>query len=632
MRISRAVLSALLILVAAVSVGAAQAGAAEGESTMSWGLEGVLPPETPEAPPATTPIGLGPIGDIEFWAPNRGLLITAGNPPTVPAGLWAYDGRSWHELSNVCGATNGRIVWVGPDEFWTISDGRAGQAVNETGRLPPLADNTLCHFVGGHVVGSYASLAFQASSYQAMTAGACFGPEDCWFGGEPLPPPQAGAFQLHWDGHGLTAEPHPQGHAVADMRLFESALYQSVDIRPTYNPRRPGLEDRLTEEEDPAEPSDLHLINPAGITPTFFSLTSPGVPVYAGGEPPWALEAMHLGGNESSLWGAANPLPRSQFPRESSAPYGEVTVVRDVGGSWTQVIGPSAGGPEGNPFTRFTASRENPTSEELDRESSNEYVTSIAAEPGSEDAVVALSSAANDLLGPRAVATVARLSPTGAVSELQTLPSAAERSTGVGPKGAAQKVVCPAVNDCWVTTTQGWLFHTTGGGALARDTDPAFATLITERPIDAGIPQAIADAPPEDDAGLLGEAPPPAVIKPPAPPVVKVTVPLLSSVRTRLVRGTTLELRFHLAVKARVRLLADRHNTVVASTPARVMRAGTHSLLLRLNARNWPTRLDFRTRALAPLPTHTVHEAGGNTIGTEERFLTHGPFLTGSRP
>ena len=31
---------------------------------------------------SSTPVGLGKIGDIQFWAPNRGLLITAGNGST----------------------------------------------------------------------------------------------------------------------------------------------------------------------------------------------------------------------------------------------------------------------------------------------------------------------------------------------------------------------------------------------------------------------------------------------------------------------------------------------------------------------------------------------------------------------
>ena len=248
----------VLVLVLVLGAGplAVGAHAAEGDGGATWRLEQPLPPELPDGQRATTPIGLGRIGDIEFWAPNRGLLITAGNPPTIPPGVWAYNGVSWHELSTVCGASDGRIAWAGPDEFWTISDGRPGQANIEG--TPPLEDNTLCHFSDGQVVGSYASLAFLPNSYQAMHGAACLGPEDCWFAGDPLPEGQVGAFHLHWDGHSLTAEPNPQGHAVEDLRSFDGKLYESVQL---------SNDDLLSEPELPTEPSDLHLIEPNGVQP-----------------------------------------------------------------------------------------------------------------------------------------------------------------------------------------------------------------------------------------------------------------------------------------------------------------------------------------------------------------------------
>ena len=249
----------------------------------SWRLEQPLPPASASGQQVDTPIGLGRIGDIEFWAPNRGLLITAGNPPTIPPGIWVYNGRGWRELATECGASDGRIAWAGPEEFWTVSDGRPGQAISETGVPPPLADDTLCHFNGGKIEGSYAAPAFQANSYQQMRAAGCFGPEDCWFAGDPLPSPQIGAFQLHWDGHTLTAEPNPQGHAVQSMSGYDNGLYEGVLIRPSFEPARPEQEDQLGEEESPFEPSDLHLIRPSGLSPTFTSLTSPGIPVYAPG-------------------------------------------------------------------------------------------------------------------------------------------------------------------------------------------------------------------------------------------------------------------------------------------------------------------------------------------------------------
>jgi hypothetical protein len=78
-------------------------------------------------------------------------------------------------------------------------------------------------------------------------------------------------------------------------------------------------------------------------------------------------------------------------------------------------------------------------------------------------------------------------------------------------------------------------------------------------------------------------------------------------------RGTELEFSFHLAVKARVRLIAKRRKSVVASTPTRTLQAGTRSLLLQLNVKRWPTKLDLQTHALGPLPTASTRENNSST-------------------
>ena len=610
---------AVLALLLTLSVQAVPAAANEGAT---WRLEQPSPPARVPGEPPLTPIGLGGIGDIEFWAPNHGLLITAGNPPTVPPGLWAYNGeggsKGWHELATVCGATDGRIAWAGPEEFWTVSDGRPGQAANKLGELPPLEDDTLCHFSGGQVVGSYASPAFEANSYLPMHAADCIGPSDCWFAGDPLREPlPVGAFQLHWNGGALSAEPYLEaGHAVQDMQLFEGSLYEGVRI---------SSADRLLKPNPEAsQPFPLHIINPEGILPPFEA--EGNLPLYGHGEFPTALDFLHLSAGEGALWAAAGP---TQEVPEGSAPA-EVTVLRYTpDGGWSQLLGPDTS--DVDPFPE-------------------DVVNGIAAEPGADSAWLALDSQ-TDAEGPSptAKALVARISAEGTVSETQELPSAQEQSEGVGPKGAAAKITCPASEDCWLTTTQGWLFHlsrpgsSTSGGV---DSDPAFAGLITYRPPDQGLPQVVPDAPPPDDSGLVEEPPDYGgtfaetkgeTIE------TKVEVPLLTDVHSRLLHGNTLELRFHLAVKARVRLLADRRKKLVASTPMRTLAAGGRKLLLRLNPHEWPTKLSLQTHALAPLPTITAKEsvggpehggAGSNTVSTGLRVLPQAPSFAepGFRP
>jgi hypothetical protein len=605
----------MILVVALLLVALAPAAPAfvEGDEGAQWRLEQPSPPPSPPGvPESSTPIGLGKVGDIEFSAPNRGLLITAGNPPTIPPGIWVYNGVSWHELATVCGATDGRIAWAGPDEFWTVSDGRPGQASeSESGGSPPLADNTLCHFSGGQVVASYAHPAFQADSYQAMRAAGCITPTDCWFAGNPLPEPQIGAFQLHWNGSSLEAEPNlGEAHAVQDMRLLEGHLYESVRLSPG---------DREVEEK--TKPPAVHRINPEGVKPTFEP--EEGLPLYGPGELSTELDFLHLSAGEDAsagehaLWGAAGS-------RGSESANATITVARRVEGEWSQLIGPAH--PLEGPLFADEASL-------FPEGAASSVVTSIAAEPGTGSAWLALDSQANfEQLSPSAPAAVARVSGEGKVTEAQTLPSAQEQREGAGPKGAVARIACPAPHDCWLATTRGWLFHLAPAGerTLPEDPDPPFAKLITYRPPDEGLPQVPADAPPPDDSGLV-EAPPNyggAFAETKVPPIeATVTVPLLSDLHSRLRHGTTLELRFHLAVRARVRLIAERHKKRVAGTPMRTLQAGNRKLLLRLNPHDWPTRLSLQTHALAPLPTRTVKEPAGG--GPEHASNGSGTVSTG---
>ncbi|HYM54679.1 MAG TPA: hypothetical protein VES97_04910 [Solirubrobacteraceae bacterium] len=584
------VLATALLLVFAWT--AAPAGA-EG---LAWRLE---QPPPPEAALASTPIALGRIGDVEFWAPNRGLLITAGNGSTIRPGLWAYNGKGWHQLATVCGATDGRIAWAGPDEFWTISDGRPGQAASPQGVLPNLEDNTLCRFSHGSVIESFAKLAFQADSYEQLHAAGCIDPSDCWFAGDQLPEPRPpGSFHLHWNGRSLTAEPNEQsGHAVLAMSRFDGHLYESVRLLP---------EDRQP-EEDPelGNPAGLHRIEPeadraanegspfARIFNTELQLPKPGN----------GFEFLQLGADEEALWAAAGPNLESS---------NQVTVVRKAReGEWEQVVGrqaeeaaAGAGEERGEPI---------PT---------GDAVMAIAAEPGGGGAWIALDSQQDsERPSPTASALVAHISANGAISEEQPLPSPAE---GIGPRGAGYKLDCPAPHDCWLATTQGWLFHLAPEGErqLAEDTDPAFSNLITTRPTDESVPQVPPTTLPVDDSGLAGELSIPltAFETSKSQEEARVTVPLLSNLRTRLVHGTTLELRFHLAVKARVRLLAKRHRALVAGTPMRTLAAGNRALQLRLDRRRWPTALQLQTHALAPLPTVSTRAPSVSTVSTSLAF------------
>jgi hypothetical protein len=611
----RGVLVACAVAACALAGGAVDAGSALAQST--WRLEQPDPPPAPagvaEAP---APVGLGRVGDIEFFAPDLGVLTTAGNPPTIPPGVWIYDGQGWHELAEVCGATAGRIAWVSAKEFWTVSNGRPGQAV-VNGKSPPLEDDTLCRFADGQVVESFAAPAFEADSYQAMHAAACLSGEDCWFAGGPLPDesPEIGAFQLRWNGSGLGAAPYlEENHTIEDMRAFDGRLYESVRVRPPCTPDSGSQCDRAVKTV--AYPPVLHVLDPEASGAWAPERRLGQKTIYEEGESASALEYLRLSAGAGALWAAAGQRLEAE-PLETKG--AQATVLRytpEAGGRWTQLLGPKtdpSGASELPQQTVEAIAAESGTGEEGGEE---------GAEEGAWLALQTIAEARNSEAGTApssSYASVARVSEHGVVSQQETLPSASEG--GVGPKGAAYKIACPAPGDCWMVTAKGWLFHLAPEGerTLAEDPESGFTGgLITERPEDKGLPQQLPDALPPDDSGLAGEAPPsvstPTVTK--AQPEARVPVALVSGVHSRIVHGTTLELRLRLAVEARIELVAKRKRRVVAKTPTYTLKAGEHRLLLLLSRTRWPTELHLVEHALAPLPTVSAAAGSSETLET----------------
>jgi hypothetical protein len=614
-------------LAACTSIAPVAGAAAAGEQTATWRLEQPPPPPTSSGEAAPdAPVPLGKVGDIEFWEPlgeapqaNRGLLITHGNGDVVKPGVWAYDGRKWYEIATVCGATDGRIAWGGPADFWTVSDQRPGQAPLN-GEQPPLEDDSLCHFSNGGIVASYAHLAFEADSYEAMSGAACLPPQppatssqDCWFGGAALDT-EIGSFHLHWNGKTLEEQPYlNQGDPVKEMRALENAIYESVDYSVTNRHNETGT----------GRPPVLHVAEAGG---EMEPLTAE-LPLYGSqNESTEALEYLRLGSTEGVLWAATGKRP-------GMAGEGQVTVLRRLDGVWTQAIGPGeeGGSPHPLPDLFENASEEQ---ELLGGPAKDAEVRAIAPEPDSEDAWLALAPHGDGEHEASATAVLVHISAEGEVLGVQTLPSQAERELPSDTSGAVDRLVCPAREDCWMANVSGWLYH------LARERErtlpeselPGFpeGQIISERPHDEGVPQEVIDAPPANDSGLQEEAPTPSggsfKENKEAQSENKVTLPLLSRMHSRLVKGTTLEFSFHLAVKARVQLIAKRKSKVIAKTAKHVFKAGNHKLLLTLNPRLWPTKLSFQTHALAPLPVVSSVAGEGANVSTETTGMLALPF------
>ncbi len=588
----------------------AAARAAEGAAA-EWRLE------QPHLPGVSWPVPLGSVGDVEFFEPNRGLLITGGNGDAVGPGVWTYDGQSWHELSNKCGAAhNGRIAWAGPDEFWTVSDGRPGQAGESVGtqfeKKAPLEDNTLCHFQNGQIVASYAHPAFEANSYQVMRGAACIAPTDCWFGGERLPEPQIGSFHLHWNGVSLEEEPYPtERFPVYEMRALGERIFESV-----------LAEMRLPTEPELAITPALHVINPPGVIPQMEpeNEAGAGLPIYERAESAQAVSYLHLAAADGMLWAAAGLV----------RPPGQLTIAIREGG-WRLLIGPTSPGGAQLPEPVLPPAEAGEEERLFEGKVSGASVAAIAAEPGTESAWIALG------IHNAERAVLIHVDAEGHLLDERTFPSAEERAAGHRRKGRGSEHCLPGAERLLAGDDEGLAVPLGAGGerTLPANGDPGFGQLISYRPPDQGLPQVGPDAPPEDTSGLQERGVVSISVVTTATtehtPEKRVKLPLLSHLSRRL-RGDTLEMTFHLSVKARLRLLAKRKRQVIAATPMHTFDAGERKLLLKLNPHNWPTKLSLQTHALQPLRTVSSVGGEGANINTETTGLFVSPFANGARP
>lgn len=540
-------MSALRGLVAGVVVGIVLGWSAASAGAAIWQP---FPLPAPPGGQFATPVGF--VGDLSFWAPNRGLMAVAGNA-SVPEGLYSWDGVGWHQLATVCGSgVDARIAWAGPTEFWTIARPSLPRV--------PTSGRALCRFRDGEVVGSYSTEPGAGDAYQRVFSAACRVADDCWFGGVAAlsnDGTRVGAFHLHWDGTAVHTVYASQGRAVSDLQSFGGGLLASA-----FAGAKPG-------ERDPAvvDPGGAPVLLQRIADGTFVG--EPFVPANPGGIPPDGTELTALDAADGVAWavgGRATSGPRAGIVRR-----GPLAARTSLGRAWTEL---TLNGPALAPDDVFV---------------------DVAALPDGGGAWVALRG--STLSQPR-LAFVAD-DGTTTVHEL----------AGIGDpiRGAATRVACPAANDCWAATARGYLYRWSDGASYPQDRDPAFQGTIATRPNEAA-EQVIADTPPEDDSLL--NAPP---IEQPAPPVELPACKVLKSALSRVDVGRArplgrsaarassfrLTVRFRLARRARVGLVARRGGRVVARARPRTLRPGRRSMRLTVSRSRWPQRMRFTVKELA---------------------------------
>ncbi len=531
--------AALAVAAALFLLGAGNAAAAD----PIWRLE--QPP-----PPAGSPfsVPLGAPGDLQFWAPNRGLLTVQGNS-TIPRGIYSWNGQSWHQLATVCGGSgdSSKIAWAGPDEFWVLTEPSAPRAGAGLG---------LCRFKGGQVVGSWSTRIDSADPFRQMLSATCNGPADCWFGGvgtQDALGERVGAFHLQWDGADLRSLYGPQGRGVTDMEFQAGELFETTVVGRAPENRAEAVE---LAQPEPA-PRLIHRVGGGGFA------NDPFLPAPLPGVPADGTELLALDSDGSDLWavgGGAASGPSAPVEGSVARPP---LAARLLAGSFQEL---SLSGAAFGPNDRFT---------------------DVAAIPGSEAAMATVvpfgerhatnTKAIVALIGPDGTTTTTRLPGSGA------------------GRGSAARIACPASDECWLVTWGGWLFHYTDGTPLPLDTDPAFQGTISFRPNEAA-EQFVPDALPEDDSQLFAPAPVERE-KEKEEAKTKRIPPLLKKVKSNL-QGLRLTVSFTVTRKARVQLLAKRGGRTVASTARRVFKPGRHSLVLQLSRERYPTKLSFKTKEI----------------------------------
>jgi hypothetical protein len=527
------------------------------------------------APPAGTPykVPLGTPDDMEFYAPNEGLLSVEGNA-VVPNGLLFWNGRAWHQLSTICGGAGeaSRIAWAGPDDFWVItepSEPRVGSGLG------------LCHFEGGQVVGSYSTPFQSPEPFRPMDAAACSGPDDCWFAGIGSEDPSGqhvGAFHLHWDGTNLTSSYQPQGRGVSGLAFFDGSFYESTFVG--------------RQEGDTTDPVNLATPEPSGpilihklVGNTFTDANF--LPFPYSGVPSEGSELLSVKADETDLWfsgGGAASGPEA--PSSGSVPSPPIAVhYRE-------------------PFFQQVSIETSLFGDE-------DRFVDISPVAGTESAWIA-DQALDERGSSTDKAKVALIGADGSAT-VDTLPI-----SGAG-RGSAQLVAATGPEEAWLVTSAGWLFHYTNGTVLPEDSDPNWAGTITVRPNES-VEQFVSDTPPPDDSELF--APPPVAVeaKSTEVPVPEVIPALLKDVSVSR-HGLTVTVSFQLTRLADVQLVAKLHGKAIARTHEERLKAGRHSLSLRLERKHWPSGLSFVTKELTkPKPVPATGSEG--SVGTGPNAVT----------
>ena len=589
------------------------------------------------------------VTSMDFRAYNRGLAATtpvAQSTTTNPFGVWTYNGSSWSADQTFPGSQTcpgSVIVWAGKLDYWLIGPS-AAQAFS--GPWP-----TLCRFDGSNLVWQEVPVpqavtaAYPGSG--AITSASCFAWDNCWFFGS------YGTI-LHWDGAQLIDESPAAsegwlqtGFTAAVAQTTASGAQFGVAVGDTSATSGGSA---LPTAPDGSPPPQVYTSSGGAFTP--FAFTPPTLGL-AGDPYRTDLVATDFA-PDGSGWLAGNPAglqasassPTIRYPSTRPGPPAGTTldpsplITIDASG------GPSScAGPPANRFG-WTAG-----------DSEGILWSSISTFPDTDNAIAGgelwPSPASNPAsAGPlydkgdgEPVIVDAQCDGTTTTTRFTIPDPTAPGPTGDGHAPGAlapadlqsdvTAVAANAFNDAWASTGEGTVNWSSVGNA---STPPSLYHLTDAQPPAA--------APGDDDEPArptdvdVPPAPPPAstpptiVIQTPAPAAAPVAAKLTPSrdlpaslydIRSKIRgHGRTVELYLTFKLRRPITLGAEalRGRRVVASARLRTFTGASGEIVLRLNAKDYPTALRFTTDA----PTVTLDSTGSPIAGPVNLFAAARPY------
>ena len=543
---------------------------------------------------------------LAFRAWNRGLAATSEAPKgpnggSDPYGVWIYNGDRWYPSPGFPGdkeCPGHTILWGGKLDYWLVdgeyTHGTRGKWAN------------LCRFDGEHNV--WESLPMPEATTArietatgpkpgTITTGTCFAWNNCWFFGTY-------GTVVHWDGHVLSDASPPRSETSLQGE-YTAAVARQGPLGEAI-----GLATAATAEgENPvplvqegAAPPQLFGSSGGPFSPLPFA--PPTIP--QSGDPYRTdLVAVDLSSSGQG-WAAGDPAGVRLGEREGQVPGERPSEPKRASrGSLSPLVPVSISGASagcvGPPPGRFTyAPPTVPTAEVF-------LWSSIAAIPDGEPGGAGLaggrwrrgegsSQGAVEQSGEPIIAR-ADCGGTTAVTRFVT-----SQGAPADQEGGVTAIAANAANDAWAATTKGPVER-----PPTVEEPPHLYRLTNGQPPEAPAgndEEPIREVPQEDAPTIVVEPPQPE--PPPPPPAVvpqtkTVTLPAaVYDVKTKVhetKRHGHIYLSLYLTFKVRrpvtIGAQALRRGHVVAIATPRFFAGQTGRLILSLNRKRWPTKVNF---------------------------------------